>query len=235
MSTASPELTPLLIAGAGGFARETAAAVHSINAVSPQWDLIGFLDDDPALLGREFEGASVVGTIDDGIARHPDARVVVCTGRPENYFSRPQIVRRLGLAPESYATIIHPAASIAATAAIGHGTVVLAGAVATAQCRIGNHVAVMPLVSLTHDDEIGDFATLASGVRLGGGVRVGPGTYLGAGALVREELTVGSWSLVGMGAVVTRSIPPAEIWAGVPARRRRAVELPPQLAAAEHS
>jgi sugar O-acyltransferase (sialic acid O-acetyltransferase NeuD family) len=213
-------LTPLLIVGAGGFGRETAAAVHSSNAVRPEWDLLGFVDDEPNLLGREFEGVRVLGPVDAGIAACPSARVVVCTGRPENYFSRFAIVRRLGLEPDRYATIVHPAASIAATAVIGHGTVVLAGSVATAQCQIGNHVAVMPMVAITHDDQVGDFATLASGVRLGGGVRVEFGAYLGAGALVREDLTVGAWSLVAMGAAVTRPIPRAELWAGVPARRR---------------
>jgi len=229
MSDASPDLTPLLIVGAGGFGREAAAAVHSINAVQPKWDLLGFVDDDPVLLGREFEGARVLGPVDAGIAASPSARVVVCTGHPQNYFSRFAIVRRLRLAPDRYATLLHPAASIAPTTVIGHGSVVLAGTVATAECQIGNHVAIMSVVAITHDDQIGDFATLASGVRLGGGVRVEPGAYLGAGALVREALTVGAWSLVAMGAVVTRPVPRAELWAGVPARRRRALEIPPDV------
>jgi sugar O-acyltransferase (sialic acid O-acetyltransferase NeuD family) len=229
VSAARPDLTPLLIIGAGGFARETAAAVYSINAVAPVWDLLGFLDDDPALAGREFEGANVLGPIDAGVGARPDARVVVCTVNPQNYFSRCAIVRRLRLAPDRYATIIHPAASIAPTARIGHGTVILAQAVATAECRIGNHVAVMPMVGIIHDDQIGDFATLASGVQLGGDVRVERGAYLGAGALVREHLIIGAWSLVAMGAVVTRSVPRAQVWAGIPAGCRRAVDLPPEV------
>jgi sugar O-acyltransferase (sialic acid O-acetyltransferase NeuD family) len=159
----------------------------------------------------------------------PDALVVVCTGHPGDYVSRPRIVRRLALAPTRYATIVHPAATLAPSTAVGHGTVVLAGTVATADVRIGNHVAVMPGVVLTHDDVIGDFATLASGVRLGGRVRVGRGAYLGAGALVREDRSVGDGALVGMGAVITKDVPPAEVWAGVPATRRRRVELPPDV------
>jgi len=231
--SASSNPTPLLIVGAGGFGRETAAAVHAVNAVAPRWDLLGFVDDDPALAGREFEGVDILGSVDAEIAARPSAHVVVCTGRPGNHFSRFAIVRRLRLAPDRYATIVHPAASIAATAVIGHGSVILAGVVATAQCWIGSHVAVMPVVSITHDDRIGDFATLASGVRLGGGVAVELGAYLGAGALVREALTVGAWSLVAMGAVVTRAVPPAEMWAGVPARRRGTVEVPPDVAGRE--
>ena len=87
----------------------------------------------------------------------------------------------------------------------------------TASVTIGAHVVVMPQVVLTHDDAVGDFATLASGVRLGGGVQVKSEAYLGAGALVREQLTIGPAALVGMGAVVLRDVPGGEVWAGVPA------------------
>jgi acetyltransferase-like isoleucine patch superfamily enzyme len=84
----------------------------------------------------------------------------------------------------------------------------------------------MPHVTLTHDDVIGDFATLASGVCLGGSVRIEQAAYVGAGALVREERTIGAYALVGMGATVTRDVPPSEVWAGVPARYLRKAILP---------
>jgi acetyltransferase-like isoleucine patch superfamily enzyme len=98
---------------------------------------------------------------------------------------------------------------------------VLAHTTLTASVRVGSHVAIMPHVTLTHDDQIEDFVTIASGVRLGGGVRVGFGAYLGAGALVREGVSIGAGALVGMGAVVLRDVPPGEVWAGSPARRLR--------------
>ena len=81
----------------------------------------------------------------------------------------------------------------------------------------------MPHVILTHDDVVGDFATLASGVCLGGNVHIGRCAYIGAGALMREDRSIGSCALVGMGTIVTRDIPPHEIWAGVPARYIRKV------------
>jgi acyl-[acyl carrier protein]--UDP-N-acetylglucosamine O-acyltransferase len=80
----------------------------------------------------------------------------------------------------------------------------------------------MPQAVLTHDDVVGDAATLASGVRLGGGVRVGPCAYVGAGALVREFVSIGEGALVGMGSVVLADVPPGEVWVGSPARRLRA-------------
>jgi sugar O-acyltransferase (sialic acid O-acetyltransferase NeuD family) len=221
-------MAELIIVGAGGFGRETAEAVRAINERAPTWDLLGFLDDDPFLAGAEREGVRVLGPTGD-IARWPDAAVAVCTGRPDDYASRKRLVGRLGLDPGRYATLVHPAAAVATSAEIGPGTVILATAVVTAAARVGSHVAVMPGVVLTHDDVVGDYASLAAGVRLGGRARVGEGAYLGAGAVVGAGLTIGAWSLVGMGAVVVHQVPPREVWAGVPARRLRAVDEPAWL------
>ncbi len=207
----------LVVVGAGGFGRETVEAVRALNAVGACWRIAGYLDDEPARHGTVIDGLPVIGGTDK-LGDMPNASVVVCTGRPGNYFSRPRIVERLGLPPERYATIIHPSATVSTTSRIGPGSVVLAHTVLTAAVTVGSHVAIMPHVVLTHDDVVGDFATMASGVCLGGSVDVGRCAYLGAGALVREHRSIGSCSLVGMGAVVTGDIPPSEVWAGIPAR-----------------
>ncbi|GAA3793153.1 acetyltransferase [Sphaerisporangium flaviroseum] len=210
-------MTPLLIVGAGGFARETAQLVHAINDVSPTWELLGHLDDDPAKHGTAVDGVPVLAGSGEAVRRE-NAQVVVCTGSPRDYASRARIVARLALPPERYATLVHPSVSLSRSSSIGPGSVVLAQAVLTAAVTVGAHVSVMPHVTLTHDDVVADFATLAAGARLAGGVHVARGAYVGSGALVREALTIGSYALVGMGSVVTRDIPPREVWAGVPAR-----------------
>jgi sugar O-acyltransferase (sialic acid O-acetyltransferase NeuD family) len=214
----------LLIVGAGGFARETAQAVFDVNAAlgldDTGWDLLGFLDDDPLLHGRRVDGLPVIGGTDllDSL---PQARVVVCVGNPRNYAARARIVERLGLPEQRYATLVHPSASVAASCTVGPGSVILAQSVLTASVEVGAHVAVMPHAVLTHDVKVADFATIAAGVRFGGGVKVERGAYVGSGALIREHLTIGAWSLVGMGSVVLRDVPAAQVWAGAPARPLR--------------
>jgi UDPglucose 6-dehydrogenase len=93
---------------------------------------------------------------------------------------------------------------------VGPGSVLLACTALTAAVSVGAHVAVMPHVTLTHDDEI-DVSRCA---------------YIGAGALIGQQCTVGELSLAGMGTVVTRDVPPREVWVGVPARRLRTAAIP---------
>jgi sugar O-acyltransferase (sialic acid O-acetyltransferase NeuD family) len=212
-------LPSLLVVGAGGLAREVVQAVHAVNAVAPTYDLLGHLDDDTTKRGRLVDGVPVLGPV-EAVHDDPQALVVIATGRPTDPGSRLRLARRLGLPAHRQPAIVHPAASIAASVSVGAGSIVLAGAVATAAVSIGRHVVVMPACVLTHDCVLADHSTLAAGVLLAGGVRVEEGAYLGAGARVRENLTIGAWSLVGMGSLVTRSVPAEEVWFGAPARNR---------------
>jgi sugar O-acyltransferase (sialic acid O-acetyltransferase NeuD family) len=222
----------LVLIGSGGFARETAQVVETLNRSGAGWRLLGYLDDNPAQHGLVIDGTVVLGGR-ECIEHLPGASFVVCTGRPGDYVSRLRIVGDLGLPPERYATVVHPTASVSPSSSVGPGSVLLANVTLTAAVTVGAHVAIMPNVTLTHDDVVEDFVTIASGVSLGGGVRVHQAAYLGAGALIGEKRTVGAFSLVGMGAVVTHDVPACEVWTGVPARRLRAADIPQNVAVEE--
>ncbi len=220
----------LVLIGCGGFGRETAAAVAAMNAVAPCWRLRGFLDDSPELEGASIGGLPVLGPV-EAVDAHPDAAVVITTGRPDNYVSRPLIANRIGLEEERYATIVHPSAMVGAGCRIGAGSVLLGHVDLTAAVDVGRHVAVMPQVVLPHDTTVGDFATIASGVQVGGGCRIAAGAYIGSGACLREGLRIGTRAMVGMGAIVTRDIPDERLWTGVPARDAGRAPIPAAAAA----
>lgn len=215
----------IVLLGTGGFARETAAVIESINAVEPKWHLVGFLDDNENVQGSLVAGYPVLGPL-EWSRQHEDVMVVACMGNPHNYGSRKAVVDRLNLPLERYATLLHPTACVGGDSRIGAGTVVLAGTVLTVDVQVGNHVSVMPHVLLTHDNHIADFVTLTGGVRLAGVVSVQEGAYLGSGALIDSGVTIGAWSQIGAGSLVRRSVPAGEVWWGSPASfQRKAVSI----------
>jgi sugar O-acyltransferase (sialic acid O-acetyltransferase NeuD family) len=206
---------PLLLLGAGGLAREALAAARTLPEL---WEPIGALDDDPTHHGHSLDGVPVLGG-SELVHDHPDASVLACVAGVHRPGSRSRIVERLDLPPERWATLVHPAASVAEGTELGVGTLLLAGVVVTAPQRIGAHVVAMPHVLLTHDDQVEDFVTLAGRATLAGTVHIGQHAYIGQGALIRENLKIGDLAVVGMGSVVLQDVPAGEVWAGSPARR----------------
>jgi sugar O-acyltransferase (sialic acid O-acetyltransferase NeuD family) len=208
---------PLLLLGAGGLARETLVAVR---AQPDLWRPIGVLDDNPVRHGDDVDGVPVIGAT-DRVHDYPDAAVVPCVASSERPDARLRLAARLGLLSDRWATIVHPAASIAPGTVLGEGSVVLAGVVVTAPITIGPYLSAMPHVLLTHDDTLGEGVTLAGRATLAGNVTVGDGAYLGQGCLIRQGLTIGTGAVIGMGAVVLSDVPDGQTWAGVPARKLR--------------
>ena len=50
-----------------------------------------------------------------------------------------------------------------------------------------------------------------------GHIRICRKAFIGTGTIITKSCTIGEFSVVGAGSVVTRDIPPGEIWAGNPA------------------
>lgn len=57
-----------------------------------------------------------------------------------------------------------------------------------------------------------------------GRIRIGDGCFIGARVTILPGVTVGDGCIIGACSVVTKDIPPGEVWAGNPARRLTTVE-----------
>lgn len=122
----------------------------------------------------------------------------------------------------SYATLIHPSASISRSATVGVGSSVGAGSVVASLVQIGDHVVVNRLVSIGHDTSIGSFSRLAPASNVAGQVTIGVDVTVGMGASILEELEIGEGAIVAAGAVVREDVAPFTLVAGVPANVKRA-------------
>ncbi len=209
-------MSRLIVLGAIGNCRDLAEAVLAGGA--PGCELVGFLDDAPALAGTRVGDLPVLGGLQ--LARSLDASTVfVCgIGSPRSYLGKATLIDQLGLADHRFVRVAHPSAWLSPSASLGAGSVLLGHANVAAGVQLGRHVIVLPGSVVGHDTRIGDHSILAGGCCVSGGVEIGESCYIGAGAILRDGVHIGARALVGMGAVVVRDVPASAVVIGNPAR-----------------
>lgn len=207
----------LIILGTSGSASDVLDIIEALNARSEEsWHVAGYLDDTHPS-GTRVYGLEVLGSLADA-GRYSDHHFISSIGSDRTYRRRPEIVGRTGIAPDRFATLVHPLASVSARARLGRGVYVCPGGYVGGGAIVGDHATIHPGAIVGHDSTIGEHAIVAPGAVISGFVSIGRAAYVGAGAVVRQRLAVGDESLVGMGAVVTRDVAPGTTVIGCPAR-----------------
>lgn len=88
------------------------------------------------------------------------------------------------------------------------------------QIRIGNRVLIASGCRfIDHDHGFAKPGPIRSQLGDEGAIEIGDDSWLGVNVVVLRGVSIGTGAVVGAGAVVTRSIPPNEVWAGIPAKK----------------
>lgn len=77
---------------------------------------------------------------------------------------------------------------------------------------------------IAHNVVIGENTVITAAVTLCGSSIVGKGTWIGVNSSVLNRVTVGSYSKIGIGSVVTRDVPKGSLAYGVPAKVKQSLE-----------
>lgn len=208
-------MNKIAIFGAGGFGREVLQIVKDINKLEQSWECVGFLLDTDFGSTALVQGIPVVGGI-DWLKRNPEVKVVVAVGSSAKRF---QITNRIKAeCSNEFAILVHPRAWIGSGVEIGDGTIICAGALITTDIKIGQNVHVNIGATIGHDAILQDFTTLNPSVNISGNVTLSSGVEVGTGSVVIPGCTIGEWSIIGAGSIVTKAIKENCTSVGAPAK-----------------
>jgi len=83
---------------------------------------------------------------------------------------------------------------------------------------IADHVKIDDHVHVAHNARVGRNCVITAGVVIGGSATVGEDTWIGLQAIIRDGISVGNGCLLGMGVMVSETLPDNAIVAGSPSR-----------------
>jgi sugar O-acyltransferase (sialic acid O-acetyltransferase NeuD family) len=204
----------MLIAGAGGHAKELLGILYELN----QTDNLFCFDDVNKLGDYKLLGISPILKNEEEVKLlfRKDNAFALGTGNPKVRYLLAQKFLKLG---GKLASIIAPDARIGKLSVLlGDGVKIMTGAVITQNIIIGIGTLVNSNTTIHHDCKIGDYCEFSPGCHLLGNVKIGSRTFIGAGAVILPNISIGSDVIIGAGAVVTKDVPNNTMVKGIPAR-----------------
>ena len=204
----------LFIIGAGGFGRQLESYLDLIAPKTVDWELKGYIDDNPDALDGKGSDYTVLGSIESFNFNKNNLVVLGVAGIE----AKKQIVQKLN-GKVKFMTFIAEGALLGKHVSLGEGTIICPGA------KIGSNVSIgaFGLVNLDciigHNSVLGKNCSIMPQVAVGGGSTVGNDIFIGTKATVSPRLTIADNSHLGVGAVVIRDISEPGTYFGNPARR----------------
>lgn len=199
----------LIIVGAGGFGRE---AYHLAKAIG-NWNIIGFIDDDPQALAGSKCDIRIVGSIKDWM---PSPNEVFAMGIASPR-SKEIIANYLKAKGANFVSLIHPRAMVYDTAEIGVGCVI-GGMSNIGDCaKLGDFVNVAGSI-IGQDSVVGDFSTTTAYVNIAS-AHIGMRVFIGSHSVILNNKRIGDDAYICAGSVVISNVKPGVKVFGNPAKK----------------
>lgn len=205
----------IVIIGAGGFGREVKTLIDSINNQTPTYRFLGFYDDG-FKKGQIINGCPVLGGILDINAINIQCSVVIAVGDPQ---TKQGLYEKIKNSNVDFPNIIHPNVLLSDDfVEIGMGNIICASCIITCNINIKDFVILNLMCTVGHDTIISSFSSFMPSVNISGDVLIHEKVYVGTGAKIINQLEIGANTIVGAGAVVSKSLPENCTAVGIPAK-----------------
>lgn len=204
---------PLIICGASYL--EPVKVLAAINARSPRFELVGFLDDDPGLAGRRLAGYPVLGGC-DLLAEYATGTHVFFHNVGGSPRASVCVARKMRDAGCRLTSLIHPSIQLDGVE-LGENCFVPEGCLLGFGSRLGDFVACRLGVIVSHDATVGNNVSVSVRATIAGRSVIEDECFIGASSTI-VQVRVGRGSTVGAGAVVLDDVAPGSTVAGIPAK-----------------
>ncbi len=96
--------------------------------------------------------------------------------------------------------------------------------------KLGRHIRFNFGCVVPHNCEVGDYSFIGINGTVCGQTKIGKGVFVGSGAtIINKDITIGDFSVIGAGSVVTKDVESYSIVMGVPARKTGEVKRPVKI------
>ncbi|MFE3871950.1 acetyltransferase [Flavobacterium sp. ZS1P70] len=205
----------IAIIGAGGFGREVKTILDSINKITPTYKFIGFYDDG-FKVGEIVNNYPILGSVKDINNISESCCMVMAIANPQ---IKQANLNKINNKYVAFPNIIHPSVAISDDfVEIGVGNIICAACIITCNIVIKDFVILNLMCTVGHDTIISSFASFMPSVNISGEVLIQERVYVGTGAKIINQLEIGRDTIVGAGAVVSKSLPENCTAVGIPAK-----------------
>ena len=206
----------LFIYGAGGLGHE----VLELSKTVHQWNSITFIDDtvteDNYYLGIPIIPFKMLNKKLDEMIQPKDAYFAIAVGEPhlrEHLYDK--MIKLTDLIPIS---LVHPNSFIASNTKVGKGVIINYGSFVSESVVLEENVYLQPYSVVGHNSIIGNHSIISTFVSIGGNCKIDSNVFIGMNASVKQGISLGKYSIIGMGAVVHTSVEDSLVVVGNPAR-----------------
>jgi len=195
---------------------ETGRMITALERVQPNFQVVGFIDNDPQKKGKTFIGCPVIGGFEvlDQFVGQDVSFVNLITGSTRTRYETSRHLAQRGC---RFANFIHPSVDLTMTT-MGVGNYIQEGVIIQAGAEIGNNSSVHIAALIAHEVKIGDSVFVAHACSVSGSVEIGDGVFVGTNATIIPRIKIGKWATIGAGAVVIRDVPDYATVVGNPAK-----------------
>lgn len=204
----------IIIIGAGSVGGHIAANLGSYHLEN--YDLLGFLDDDPAKIGKTFTGYPILGNIEHLANLPKNVELIIGIAFPS---MKTSIIKRLSkIGKYNFPALTAKTAWISNKVSINQGVIIYPGCTINYGTAIDDFVVMNMNCAVGHDCKIGAFSSLAPGVNLAGHTNLGIAVDMGIGAATKQCVAIGNNSTIGGQSMVIKNIPENSVAVGIPAK-----------------